>query len=136
MSSKSANYCCPSISGGHALLLLCEAELGKPMQTLKHHSYEAAKDAKKLGVCSTWGQGRVGPKAWKDAKCLNASLAGVMMVCPIRPCCLLLLTDLAQPDVAVAPGDTDIEGTVLQYNEYICYDVAQVRLRYLLRVRM
>ena len=27
MSSKSANYCCPYISNGHALLLLCEAEL-------------------------------------------------------------------------------------------------------------
>jgi len=108
------------------------------MQTLKHHSYEAAKDAKNLGVCSTWGQGRVGPKAWKDARCLNTSLAGVMMVCPFRPYCLLLLTmcDFLQPDVAVAPGDTDVEGTVLMYNEYICYDVAQVQLRYLLRVRM
>ena len=32
MSSKSANYCCPYNSGGQALLLLCEAELGNPMQ--------------------------------------------------------------------------------------------------------
>lgn len=31
MSSKSANYCLSSMSGGTGLLLLCEAELGNPM---------------------------------------------------------------------------------------------------------
>jgi poly [ADP-ribose] polymerase len=41
-----------------------------------------------------------------------------------------------QPDVTVKPGNTNVTGASLQYNEYIAYDVAQVRLRYLLRVRM
>lgn len=81
MSSKSANYCCPYISDGHALLLLCEAELGDPMQTLQHAMSNAGKEAKKQGVYSTWGQGRTGPKGWKDAKCVHPSLAGTMMVC-------------------------------------------------------
>ncbi|GAB7353364.1 hypothetical protein MBLNU459_g3846t1 [Dothideomycetes sp. NU459] len=119
MSSKSANYCYPHISGGHALLLLCEAELGKPIQTLQCADYQAGEKAKMLGARSTWGQGTTAPKAWKDASCVHSSLAGVMM-----------------PDTTELPGPTDVENASLMYNEYICYDVAQVQLRYLLRVRM
>lgn len=80
MSSKSANYCCPYISNGHALLLLCEAELGEPMQALTDASYSASEDAASKGVLSTWGQGMTGPKEWKDANCVNPSLDGVLMV--------------------------------------------------------
>ncbi|KXX76020.1 Poly [ADP-ribose] polymerase 2 [Madurella mycetomatis] len=119
MSSKSANYCCSYISGGTALLLLCEAELGNPMQELIHASYNAGEDAKKKGMVSTWGQGRTGPSKWKDAGCVHPSLSGIMM-----------------PDTSVEPGDTNVPGAGLFYNEYICYDVAQVRLRYLLQVKM
>jgi poly [ADP-ribose] polymerase 2/3/4 len=53
MSSKSANYCCHHISNGHALLLLCEAELGDPMQTLTDASYSAGEDAKAKGFLAT-----------------------------------------------------------------------------------
>ncbi|KAJ4124592.1 hypothetical protein NW765_014118 [Fusarium oxysporum] len=41
-----------------------------------------------------------------------------------------------QPDPDVKPGDTNVSGAGLYYNEYICYDVAQVKLRYLLRVKI
>lgn len=42
-----------------------------------------------------------------------------------------------QPDPKVEPGDNKNTNIgYLQYNEYIVYDVAQVRLRYLLRVSM
>jgi poly [ADP-ribose] polymerase len=41
-----------------------------------------------------------------------------------------------QPDVSVASGPTNVPNAYLLYNEYIVYDVAQVRLRYLLRVKM
>ncbi|KAK5119350.1 hypothetical protein LTR85_007706 [Meristemomyces frigidus] len=118
MSSKSANYCASSISGGEALLLLCEAELGNPMQVLKDAQYDAGETAKKKGLYSTWGMGTTGPKGWKDAACVHPSLDGVTM-----------------PDTTQPPGDTGADA-YLQYNEYICYDAAQVRLRYLLRVRM
>ena len=47
-----------------------------------------------------------------------------------------MCTDHLQPDVTTEPGDTNVPGAYLQYNEYITYDFAQVRLRYLLRVRM
>lgn len=80
MASKSANYCCSYISGGTALLLLCEAELGDPMQELVNASYNAGEDAKKKGMVATWGQGTTGPSKWKDAGCVHPSLAGVKMV--------------------------------------------------------
>ncbi|KAK3937448.1 poly polymerase 2 [Diplogelasinospora grovesii] len=119
MSSKSANYCCSYMSDDTALLLLCEAELGDPMQKLVHASYNAGEDAKAKGMLSTMGQGSVGPKKWKDASCVHPSLAGVQM-----------------PDTSLCPGETGVENASLLYNEYICYDVAQVRLRYLFRVKM
>ncbi|KAK5110934.1 hypothetical protein LTR62_005472 [Meristemomyces frigidus] len=119
MSSKSAGYCSAHSSGGYGLLLLCEAELGNPMYTIPTGDANAEKKAKAKGMFSTHGQGRMAPKGWKDAECIHPSLKGVML-----------------PDTTVAPGDTGIEGGYLQYNEYIAYSVEQVRLRYLLRVRM
>lgn len=84
MSSKSANYCCSYQSGGTALLLLCEAELGNPVHELTGASYSAGEDAKKNGMVSTLGKGRVGPSQWKDAGCVHPSLAGTMMVSVVQ----------------------------------------------------
>ena len=81
MSSKSANYCCSYNTGGQALLLLCEAELGTPMQMLTTGQYDAGKTAAEKGMIATWGQGRIAPKGLKDAGCLHPSLAGTKMVC-------------------------------------------------------
>lgn len=89
------------------------------MQKLTNASYTAGDDALAQGLHSTWGQGLTGPAGWKDAKCVHPSLKGVMM-----------------PDTTQSPGPTKVSGAYLQFNEYICYDVAQVRLRYLLRVKM
>ncbi|KAH8672842.1 poly-ribose polymerase-like protein [Tricladium varicosporioides] len=119
MSSKSANYCCSYISNNNALLLLCEAELGNPMQTLTNASYTAGEDAKAKGMLSTWGQGLTGPSQWKDAEVVHPSLKGIKM-----------------PDITALPGNTGVKNAYLQYNEYIAYDVAQVRLRYLFQVKM
>ncbi|KAF4969972.1 hypothetical protein FSARC_2874 [Fusarium sarcochroum] len=119
MSSKSAGYCCHYNSGGHALLLLCEAELGDPMQELTGASYTAGSDAKNQGMHSTWGKGRTGPSKWIDAGMVHESLKGIKM-----------------PDPSVKPGDTNVQGASLYYNEFICYDIAQVKMRYLLRVKI
>lgn len=83
MSSKSAGYCASYISNGQALLLLCEAELGDPMQKLVNASYNAGSDAKKQGMHSTWGQGNTGPSKWMDAGVVHESLKGVKMVSSI-----------------------------------------------------
>jgi len=80
ISSKSANYCQHHQSGGIGLLLLCEAELGKPMLELLYADPHAAKNAKKNGCHATWGQGLIGPVGWKDAGSVREELKGVMMV--------------------------------------------------------
>jgi poly [ADP-ribose] polymerase len=82
MASKSANYCYAHISGGHALLLLCEAELGAPMQELTNASYNAGETAIQGGMYSTWGKGTTAPLGWKDAASIHPDLAGVMIVSP------------------------------------------------------
>lgn len=80
MSTKSANYCCSYISNRHALLLLCEAELGDPLQKLTHSSYTAGEDAKKNGMYSTLGMGTTGPSQWMDAGTVHDTLNGIKMV--------------------------------------------------------
>ncbi|KAI9793662.1 MAG: hypothetical protein M1816_007557 [Peltula sp. TS41687] len=120
MSSKSANYCCASASGNVGLLLLCEAELGKPMLELYQSNPRAATDASSQGMIATMGKGITVPKNWKDASCVHPDLKGVQM-----------------PDVIKSfPGKSHDPRAWLQYNEYITYDVSHVRLRYLFRVTM
>ena len=80
VSSKSANYTFSHNSDKNGLLLLCEAELGSPMQELQRHCYNAAETAKKAGLYSTMGQGVVGPQRWIDASVAHPSLKGIKMV--------------------------------------------------------
>ena len=80
-SSKSAGYCAAYNSRGNALLLLCEAELGAPMQRLCAASYSAGEDAHDRGLASTMGMGMTGPAKWVDAWAVHESLKGVIMVC-------------------------------------------------------
>lgn len=119
ISTKSANYCFSGASGGTGLLLLCEAQLGRPVLKLKDASYTAGEDAQEQGLISTWGVGLTTPKGWKDAGCVHPDLQGIEM-----------------PDVSEVPGRSEEADLMLQYDEFIVYSVAQVRLRYLLRVSM
>lgn len=116
-STKSANYCCSHSSAGMGLLLLCDAELGAPMHELYHSDYMAGENAKKVGKIATLGQGRTIPGGWKDAGSFNKELQGVQM-----------------PDVSCDRGSDP--NASLMYNEYIVYDVAQIRQRYLFYVKM
>ena len=118
MSSKSAGYTASYSSGGTGLLLLCEAELGEPPLKLTNADYNAGDKAKAANCLSTWGVGQTAPLAWKDAKCIHPNLEGISV-----------------PDVvSTKPGSTKEPGAYLQYNEFIVYDVAQIKLRYLFRV--
>ena len=80
MSSKSAGYTFSHSSDGNGLLLLCEAELGNPMQELQQARYNAGETAKQGGMVSTMGQGSMGPKKWVDASAAHPSLKGIKMV--------------------------------------------------------
>ncbi|KAF5231503.1 hypothetical protein FANTH_13364 [Fusarium anthophilum] len=99
-SSKAADYCYSTETGGEALRILCEAELGN-MQTLGK------------------SECKVGPRKWVDAGIVHPSLKGVKM-----------------PSPNAKVSETGTSDTELRYNEYICYDVAQIRLRYLLYVKI
>ncbi|KAI9812723.1 MAG: hypothetical protein M1827_004479 [Pycnora praestabilis] len=119
ISSKSAGYCASYNSGGTGLLLLCEAELGTPMYELTGADSYAGEKAVKEGKVATWGKGLTAPVGWKDASCVNPALKGIKI-----------------PDISNPPGPTGFPGAYLQYNEFIAYDVAQIKLRYLFRVQM
>ncbi|KAJ7642302.1 PARP-domain-containing protein [Mycena rosella] len=117
--ADSAGYCYPGLSNNTGLLLLCEVA-AKPFYELTTAEYNADRGCKTNKKKSTKGLGRTQPGAWKDAgKALgNEELIGCHM-----------------PD---GPGqDTPIPaGGYLQYNEYIVYDASQIRLKYLLMVKM
>lgn len=89
------------------------------MLELVNSDYHAGENAKKQGSLSTLGKGRTIPQGWKDAACVHSDLSGVLM-----------------PDVSTPPKLQDDTNAWLQYNEYIVYDVAQIRVKYLLYVHM
>ena len=80
VSSKSAQYCSSGMSGGTGLLLLCEAELGKPMYEIPTGDSNAEEQAKKHNCISTLGVGRTAPQGWVDGSFIHDSLKGVSMV--------------------------------------------------------
>ncbi|XP_018423552.1 PREDICTED: poly [ADP-ribose] polymerase 1 [Nanorana parkeri] len=107
MVSKSANYCHTTPSNPTGLLLLGEVALGN-MCELK-----AASHITKLpkGKHSVKGLGRTAPDP-----AATVQLDGV--------------------DVPLGKGvNTNISDTGLLYNEYIVYDIAQVNLKYLLKLK-
>uniref|UniRef100_A0A674PR55 Poly [ADP-ribose] polymerase n=1 Tax=Takifugu rubripes TaxID=31033 RepID=A0A674PR55_TAKRU len=110
MSSKSANYCFANQSNHIGLLLLCEVALGDSNELL-----DADFEASKLpdGKHSTKGLGQTGP----DPK--NS----------------LILADV---NVPMGPGIKTGVGKhktySLLYNEFVVYNPAQIRMRYLLRI--
>ena len=139
ISSKSANYCQPGMSGNTGLLLLCEAELGKPMYEIPTGDSGAQEECKKRGCISTLGVGRTAPQGWTDGGFIHDDLNGVQLVS--EQLTLLEhrrqeLMKALQPDVTKGIGDNKAANAngYLMYNEYIAYDVAQLRLKYLFRV--
>jgi poly [ADP-ribose] polymerase len=77
VASESAKHCS---TASDALLLLCEANLGDPIQTLTEVTPEAGIDARLQGLLSTRVQGKKGPRKWIDAGCVHENLKGVQMV--------------------------------------------------------
>ncbi|KAL0576388.1 hypothetical protein V5O48_005609 [Marasmius crinis-equi] len=116
--SKSAGYCYPSYSNNIGVLMLCEVAV-KPFYERHDAEYNANESCKKAGKRATKGIGKNQPQKWKDA--------GVALgVDELKGCHM--------PDGK--PGyDAQLPGW-LQYNEYIVYDIAQIRVKYLLMINM
>lgn len=108
MVSKSANYCYTSPRDSIGVLLLCEVALGE-MNELISANYDAGKLPK--GKLSTMGVGSTHPDP-KQSKVLSDGV----------------IVPIGKP--IEKPG----EQSSLLYNEYIVYDVAQIRMRYVLHV--
>ncbi|RZC53061.1 hypothetical protein C5167_011914 [Papaver somniferum] len=108
MFSKSANYCFSSSSSTAGVLLLCEVALGE-MAELLQSDYNA--DKLPPGKLSTKGVGSTAP----DPSEFQALDDGVVV-------------PLGKPK-----EQRDRKGSLL-YNEYIVYNVDQIRMRYLIHV--
>ncbi|XP_047482677.1 poly [ADP-ribose] polymerase 2-like isoform X3 [Penaeus chinensis] len=112
MASKSANYCWATQRNEVGLLLLSEVSLGKTNDLL-----DADYDANKLpsGCHSVKGCGKFVPPSKNFTKLSDGT------VVPLGP--------------AVNSGLNNPKGYTLMYNEFIVYNPAQVRTRFLLKVK-
>ena len=113
---KSAAYCDPWTSGQNmGLLLLCETQLGEPAYVRRDHEYNAAESMRERGLISAKMVENAAnePVGWMDARVVNGELEGAFM-----------------PDYKVA-----LPAARGNPNEYIVYDVAQIRIRYVFMLR-
>ncbi|KAG8389499.1 hypothetical protein BUALT_Bualt02G0235800 [Buddleja alternifolia] len=108
MFSKSANYCCSSQASTAGVLLLCEVALGD-MAELPTANYDA--DKLPPGKLSTKGVGGTAPDLSEAQKLEDG-----------------VIVPLGTPKQQSGP-----KGSLL-YNEYIVYNVEQIRMRYLVQV--
>ncbi|XP_003385071.1 PREDICTED: poly [ADP-ribose] polymerase 1-like [Amphimedon queenslandica] len=107
MVSKSANYCWTSPQSPVGLMLLCEVALGN-MYEREHADYITSLPA---GKHSTKGIGRTAP----DPTSNYVSESGAI--------------------IPMGKGTTSSSrSTSLLYNEYIVYDVAQINMKYLIKM--
>ncbi|VDP00762.1 unnamed protein product [Soboliphyme baturini] len=110
ISSKAANYCMTTEQKNVGLVLLCEVALGKQAE-LTEADCQAAEH---LGKCnSVKGVGKLTPDPSENYKLPDGCVIPLGHPVPNR------LT----------------QETCLQYNEYIVYDLSQIRLRYLAKLK-
>ncbi|VVC30258.1 BRCT domain,Poly(ADP-ribose) polymerase, regulatory domain,WGR domain,PADR1 domain,Poly(ADP-ribose) [Cinara cedri] len=107
MVSKSANYCMASHSNNTGLLLLCEVALGN----MDKHKQSIYIEKLPPGKHSCMGIGRTMPDPTES---------------------LLIESKLEVP--LGKPVPSNVDNTALLYNEFIVYDISQVKLRYLVKV--
>ncbi|PVG00709.1 PARP-domain-containing protein [Serendipita vermifera] len=116
--SKSANYCHAYSSQGVGILLLCEVA-AKPFFEQFGSNYNAHTECGQAGKLSTKGLGRSQPVDWQDA--------GVALGHDELKGCWMPKGGL---------DNSANSNAYLQYNEYIVYQPSQIKLRYLMMVKM
>lgn len=107
MVSKSANYCCSSREQNVGCMLLCEVALGNPNELLQA-DFNASKLPANKHSTKGCGSTQPDPKTYRD-------LNGVT--------------------VPIGKGVPSNRNGGLFYNEYIVYDVSQIKMRYLFKMR-
>ncbi|XP_064404222.1 poly [ADP-ribose] polymerase 2-like isoform X3 [Halichondria panicea] len=114
MSSKSANYCFASKAKNEGFILLCDVSLGNTHDLLAAE-YNADELVKGRRAHSVMGLGRIAPNPSMDHTLSDG--------------CVVPL------GTSVDTGVSNPRGYTLNYNEYIVYDVKQVKMRYLAKVK-
>ncbi|XP_045534440.1 poly [ADP-ribose] polymerase [Papilio machaon] len=107
MVSKSANYCCTNKANPLGIIMLCEVALG---DMKKCHQAEYITKLPS-GKHATWGVGRTQPDPARARTLPDGTL------------------------VPLGPPVSAEQNTALLYNEFIVYDVAQVKAKYVLQVK-
>jgi poly [ADP-ribose] polymerase len=124
MVSKSANYCMASRTSTTAVLLLCEVALGEQYE-LTYAQYEADAKSKKDGKHSTLGLGKTCPDP-EQARVLPDGVS-VPMGTPVPNARLAETVERLKAEGKPSRSE-------LLYNEFIVYDVSQVRAKYVVVV--
>lgn len=112
-SSKSANYAYPTRTKNVGIMALCEVSLGNPRE-LYQACYNAHKQAV-VGTHSVKGVGKLQPdvSSWKTLEDGLKIPAGKL----------------------IKPDGLNENKCVLQFNEYVVYNINQIRLRYLMQIK-
>ncbi|KAL1761238.1 PARP-1-like protein [Schizophyllum commune] len=120
----SANYTHASLSGNTGLLLLCEV-VAQPYHEAYEFDFQADQTCKKNGKVATKALGKMQHEDWTDAgeKLGRDDLRGVLMPGGHAKD---LSSTFPRPSVKCEDN----------WNEYIAYDVSQIRMRYLLQIRL
>lgn len=111
MVSKSANYCFTNKNNPTGILLLCEVALGESRELLRSDYHANNLPA---GKSSTKGLGRTIPDP------SHSTAIGDVYVPYGKP---------------IQDTGDDLNQRSLLYNEYIVYDVSQIRIKYLIRTK-
>eukprot|EP00043_Microstomoeca_roanoka_P016452 m.168165 g.168165 ORF g.168165 m.168165 type:complete len:169 (+) comp16464_c0_seq11:63-569(+) len=112
MVSKSANYCFTSRGNDTGVLLLCEVALGDMYERLQSE-YTAADSCKAAGKNSTWGIGKTTPDPKETAT----------------------LEDGVTVPLGKGVENPKAAGGSLLYDEFIVYDTAQIKMRYVIKMK-
>ena len=110
--SKAAGYCHASPENKEGILLLCEVALGNMYQVFKAKGFK--KPPKYYH--SVYGVGRMQPDPKKKIQCADNSIASLGNI-------------INNEELEKNHLESD-----LIYNEYVVYDVAQVHLKYVIKI--
>jgi len=112
MVSKSAEYCRPPKENPYALMMLCEVALGRPFQ-VAHTKFISKEDLDLAKYHSVKGCGELGPNPAFDIEMMNGTIVSLGK-----------------------ETSTGVLRSELKHNEYVVYDVRQIIIRYLLKLKI
>lgn len=104
--SKASNYCSPELSNSYGILLMCEAHVGAT-HDMHYSDYQAPEKMSSNQKNSVKGLGRLGPLPGNEIMFDG----NILKMGPI--------------------GDQTPTGKTLIYNEFVVYDVRQVKMKYM-----